>query len=560
MTVPEQASADSLSARPDRASTSQFTPADLVSTVTVRDVLGLSVMTLAHVEVQAAHGHLGRIIRWVHVAESPRAGKLLNGGELLLTTGIGLGSDEATLKSQIAQFARAGAAALLVELGTYWEQIPETVIKECERNKLPLLVAHRELRFVTVTEQVHSRILNDQFAQISAMRDVSESFWALMFNGAPPEQLVVHTSRQLGCPVVLEDLSHRVVYYAEGHELPSELLADWEKKSRFWSVENRHQGLIAEPIRVQDPQDSKVSWESIDIQAQGSHWGRLYYRGVTDNPAEGAHVLRHAAMALAIERLGSGAPHSWNGLIDRVSLNRLMSNRFTTIDGERTVLEAAGFPTRGRKLLALDIRFHGQEITAEQVRRMLESSASRSFALASTSPEHQDRISCAWSLTAESNLEASCLQLADRLKSMAQRVSVVVSSELTGPVDLSSALHQVKRADYLASANGVHLFTVSKQRIDGLMHSLRGDVRVQAFVDSTLEPLILHDDRNGTDLLQTLEAILRFPTSRSAAADALHLSRTALYSRISTIERLLKVDLGDGNTQFTLALAIRARA
>lgn len=560
MTVPATTPSSIRSTKSDPRGTGPVVPGKLISSVTVRDVLSLPVLLRAQIEVLAAHENLDRVIRWVHVAESPRAGKLLSGGELLLTTGIGLGPDDATLRDQIDQFARAGAAALLVELGMCWDELPEVVRRECEKHNLPLLVTHRELRFITVTEEIHARILNEQFARISAMRDVSESFWALMFNGAPPEQLVVHASRQLGCPVVLEDLAHRVVYYAEGHELPSELLAGWERKSRFWAVDNRHQGLIAEPIQVQDPEDPQVTWEFIDIQAQGSHWGRLYYRGATDNPAGGAHVLRHAAMALAIERLGSGAPNSWNGLIDRVSLNRLISNRFTTVDGERIVLEAAGFPTRGRQLLAMDIRFHGQEIAAEQVRRVLESAAPRSFALASTSPEHPDRVSCAWTLTPDADLPVRCRQLADRLKGLAPRVSVVFSSELTGPVDLSSALHQVKQADFLATTRGVHLFTVSRDRIDGLMHSLRGDVRVQAFADSTLEPLILHDDRHGTDLLPTLEAILRFPASRSAAADALHLSRTALYSRIATIERLLRVDLSDGGAQFTLALAVRARA
>ncbi|MCK2200860.1 PucR family transcriptional regulator [Corynebacterium callunae] len=530
------------------------------STITLKEVLELPVLRRAQVEVLYGHEQLDHNVRWVHVAESPRAGKLLRGHELLLTTGLGLGEDDTEIRMNIDQFARAEAAGLLVELGTHWKQLPPAVQKECERHRLPLIVTHRELRFVSVTEEVHTRILNEQFAQTAAMRDISESFWSLMFNGAPTEQLVIHASRLLGCPVVLEDLAHRVIYYSEGHELPSELLADWEKKSRLWSLENRHQGLIAEPIRVYDPTDPTITWDFIDIQAQGSHWGRLYFRGTTENPAHGSYILRHAAMALAIERVASANPNSWNELVDRVSLQRLMDNRFTTVDGERTVLEATGFPTRDRQILALDIRFHGNRIAAEEVRRILESTAPRSFALAAVSPEFPDRINCAWTLTAESNIPQRCNQLMDRLRSLAPRVSIIISSDLTGPVDLSSALHQVRRSEFLGSTDGVHLFRVSRDRIDGLMHSLSGDVRVQAFVDSTLEPLLVHDSRHGSDLLETLETILRFPTSRSAAADAMYLSRTALYSRISTIERLLGVDLNDGDTQFTLSLAVRARS
>jgi len=53
--------------------------------------------------------------------------------------------------------------------------------------------------------------------------------------------------------------------------------------------------------------------------------------------------------------------------------------------------------------------------------------------------------------------------------------------------------------------------------------------------------------------------VLRHPSSRSAVAEDLHLSRTSLYSRIATIERLLGMDLGDGETQFALGLALRTR-
>ena len=87
---------------------------------------------------------------------------------------------------------------------------------------------------------------------------------------------------------------------------------------------------------------------------------------------------------------------------------------------------------------------------------------------------------------------------------------------------------------------------------------LADDVRVQAFVSNTLEAIIEHDAKNNGDLLNTLAAVLMHPASKTAAADQLHLSRTALYSRIATIERLLDVDLSDGDVIFSLSLAMKA--
>jgi purine catabolism regulator len=59
---------------------------------TVRDVLALPVLVDALPEVLAGREALDSPVRWVHVSESLGVAKLLNGGELLLTTGAGWSS------------------------------------------------------------------------------------------------------------------------------------------------------------------------------------------------------------------------------------------------------------------------------------------------------------------------------------------------------------------------------------------------------------------------------------------------------------------------------------
>ncbi|SLE66394.1 Uncharacterised protein [Mycobacteroides abscessus subsp. bolletii] len=120
-----------------------------------------------------------------------------------------------------------------------------------------------------------------------------------MYNRAQAEQLILHTSRELALPVVLEDLSHRVILYAEGHELPSQLLQGWEGKSRRWASDHSAVGLIANPVTVQDPENFEVSWSFIDIQGHGIHWGRLFVRGAVLDDTLTLHTMRHAAMALS---------------------------------------------------------------------------------------------------------------------------------------------------------------------------------------------------------------------------------------------------------------------
>jgi purine catabolism regulator len=95
--------------------------------------------------------------------------------------------------------------------------------------------------------------------------------------------------------------------------------------------------------------------------------------------------------------------------------------------------------------------------------------------------------------------------------------------------------------------------------VSTVIDELRDDVHVRDFAARLLEPLLDYDHRHDGDLVETTAAVLRHPSSRSAVAEDLHLSRTSLYSRIATIERLLGMDLGDGETQFALGLALRTR-
>lgn len=530
------------------------------SSVTLRDILALPALMQAKTEVICGADRLDTPVRWVHVVDTARGAELLNGGELLLTSGIIFDRPPRQQRHLIDSFHRSGAVALLVEVGVQISQVPPAVVHRCQELGLPLIATYDEVKFVEITEAVHSELLHRQFEQVEALQRINSSFWGLMFNGAPPEQLVLHASRELELPVVLEDLNHRVVLYVEGHFLPSQLLSNWEAKSREWADSTRGAGLVADPVSVPDPHEPGVSWDFIDIQAQGNHWGRLFVRRTGERDSKATHIMRHASMSLAIERLSAHSPNSWIDLRERMGLDRLLHHRFTTVTGQKTVLESNGFRTDGRRVIALEVRSATEgEPTLDQVRGALlrigpdtdvlvapqESDATRIVGAVSVDP-HRYQVG-----------ELKRRMLAE-FEALGVALNVTVAVGLEGPIDLGAALHQLAKIDEELPATGVNFRVMTREKLEGVLHKLHDDVNVQAFSESLLTPLLLHDQRNTGDLLPTARAIVDYPTSRSAAAQVLHLSRTALYSRISTIERLLSMDLNNGKEFFALSLAVRA--
>ena len=104
--------------------------------MTVRDVLELPALQQAGPRVLAGRDRLDAPVRWVHVAEIPEIADLLRGGELVLTTGIGLPPDDDGLRRWIDGLAAVGVAGVVVELGRRFGGTLSIQVWHC-RNRRP---------------------------------------------------------------------------------------------------------------------------------------------------------------------------------------------------------------------------------------------------------------------------------------------------------------------------------------------------------------------------------------------------------------------------------------
>ena len=97
--------------------------------LTVADLLALPVIQAARAEVlSGADLHL-RQVRWVHTSEIYEIAPLLRGGEVLLTTGLGLvGHTPDAMADYVRALARRGVAALVLELGRTFPHAPGSVV------------------------------------------------------------------------------------------------------------------------------------------------------------------------------------------------------------------------------------------------------------------------------------------------------------------------------------------------------------------------------------------------------------------------------------------------
>jgi PucR family transcriptional regulator, purine catabolism regulatory protein len=522
---------------------------------TVREVIALEAVAHGVPEVLVGDEALEARVRWLHVSDSAGVARLLDGGELLLSTGSSWPVEPADLRRFIDELADAGLSGLVLELGTHYRYVPAVVVEAATSRRLALVVLHREVKFVTLTEAVHNRIIRGQTDALRARDEVRERFTALVLRGSPADFIVHQLAQTLGAPVVLENLAHEVVSAEVPLAIEEELFTEWELRSR-----SAHRRLEQRRERGAGP--GPEDWLIVPVEARGIRWGNLIALPGPEHAAGRTAVLEQGAIALAVGRLADGETDEWARIGRRRLVDGLLAGRFAGAGGAGARLEAAGLPIQGARLYGLVVS--GAPVAME--RADAAARGLRGRALAGSAPEGVVAPAAAilLSLPAERAFDDDAvLRFARGLVDPADADRITVSAG-RGASGLDAALASLHEAVDLARVRrrpgrGSQLRRAENRPLVQLVTALRDDHRVLEHGERMLAPLIAHDLTRSGDLLDVLEAMLGHPGNRTAAASASHLSRSVFYQRIALIEELLGTDLDDGETQTALHLALLVR-
>jgi PucR family transcriptional regulator, purine catabolism regulatory protein len=534
---------------------------------TVREVLALPAVRDGAPTVRAGAENLDRRVRWTHVAEVADAARLLRGGELLLTTGVLLPSDEPGLAAWVRGLAEVGVTGVLVEVGRRFDRLPGAMVEAAQANGLVLVELSHEVRFATITEQVHARIVDAQLAELRASDEVHAAFTALTVDGAPPTEIVRQVARMARRPVVLENLAHQVLAVdAAGVDL-AVVLDGWEDRSRAVRVAER------------TAYDADSRWLVTTVGARGQDWGRLVLvTGGAPSPRE-QMLLERGAATVALSRLVERDRES----LERQSHRTLMTGVISgSVALSETVARAAalGVPLEGRALVVVLVRLAGVPTgpALESQERLRDFSETVSAAVRDTravalvGAVDDASVGVLLSLPPREDVDKALQRLSAALTKRASSGRAVVGADdwvmAVGSVvanarDVRRAfLEAAQVADAAPSGQaGVAqpYYRLADVRLRGLLHLLRDDDRLQTFVERELGPLLAHDAQHGTDLVGVLRTYLNAGRNKSVAADAAHLSRPSFYERLHRIERVLQVDLDSVESCLSLHVALLAR-
>ena len=523
---------------------------------TVREILTLDAVAQGVPEVLSGDDALDARVRWVHVSDSAGVARLLNGGELLLSTGSGWPTEPAELEAFIAGLVEAGLAGLVLELGVHYRYVPAVVEATARAHGLALIALHREVKFVTLTEAVHSRIISEQTAALRARDEVRERFTALSLRGSPADFIVHQLAQTLGAAVVLENLAHEVVASEVPPAAEAELFTNWEARSRL-----AHRHHAARPRT--GPAPGPDEWLIVPVEARGIRWGHLIALPGPAHPAGRTSVLEQGAIALALGRLADGEADEWVRIGRQRLVDGLVAGRFAGLAGAAARLEASGLAISGARL-------HGVVASGAPIAMGAADAAARTLggraidAAAPDSVPYSGARIVLLSLPGEFT-DAAAHDFAAGLAggaASAERLVLSIGGEADGIDELLGSVQEaidLARGPRLPGLRGPVLRRADDRPLMRLVTSLRDDHRLLRHSERMLAPLIEYDLARDGDLLSVLGAMLAHPGNRTAAASASHLSRSVFYQRLALIGDLLGADLDDGEMLTALHLALLVR-
>ncbi|MCM2393198.1 PucR family transcriptional regulator [Streptomyces albipurpureus] len=531
--------------------------------ITVRRALELPGLRSGLPEIVAGAERLQRTVRWVHAGEAPNIASLLKGGELLLTTGIGMGTRPAEQRAFVRQLDERRIAALVVELGPRFARLPAAIVDTARAAGLPLVQLHREVAFVTVTEEIHTEIVNGHYALLRRAEEVHRRCTEVLLGGGGVPQVLRILADFTANPIFLETPDGQLLYAAgpASEQTGADPLQVWD-------------GVRGQRAARESPPAGTVV---VDVPGGGA--GAAAVRARLVLPAVGTPLLTVHRMA-AERAAGLLAVVLMQARQEEELAARGRGDFLTDLAEGRITAEAApaqarvlGFKPGDGPLMPIVMRLTADLAPSGNwallARAVLEELSAVGVPVLLGVRPVEGRVPLLVGLRADSERSTVADRVAVALRTGVERAGleragahppVIVVGMAGGWAAASAGLrHAAETATAAQGLSDRPWYDARRLDTDLLLWRLRDHPDLAAFVERTIGPLRDHDATSRPPLLPTLETYLEHAGRKAETARELHLNRQTLYNRLARISELLGTDLDDPQTVLALSLALRAR-
>lgn len=487
---------------------------------------------------------LNRTIKWVHVVEIDTFGHLLNGQEMVLTTGIGWMNDDAKRIHYLQQLLDHDASVLCIELNGKVKSVPEDMLALAEKHDFPIIIFNKEVKFVEITKDIHKLLLGYQekiwwdlehlykeMYQNLVNNGSIDSFLKILHQGTNKQVSLIHNSGQSWVFPPPKD--------------KQKLIDDMTYDNRYFSVPIYYLNEVIANLYILE--DETTTFEQFAINRCSEVLAQYFWK-------------HHQQIELEKVKKEEWISKAIYGEIPRNEImNRLRQRLGSNLNIKEMIIGV--FPAN-EKLLPKKVNNNLLSGTLMSIRRVFENEG---FNLLTSVDKKRD---CYILLLINQHEN---IRLFEGVKSVISTIQTI-EPDFSPSENLLSFGKVITHIDHILSSYETALSTLDYQRnIEALTNPfyqnlgtyrlfeyMKDMAELRDIVDDYIGPLISYDQEKGSELVKTLKVYLKNLGAKNQTADDLFIVRQTLYHRLERIEKLIGKDYMEPKKRIMIELAIHA--
>jgi purine catabolism regulator len=440
-------------------------------------------------------------INWVAVTELEDPQRFLNGGELVLTTGIRLRSAPEQRRF-VRQVQRAGAVGIGFGTGLTHDDVPPALVAEANRWGLPVVRVPYETPFIAIGKLVADAQSADHVAKLERLIAGHQILARALLTGGGLGQLLKHLGGMLRTDIALTQFTAPL--YNSSIELPT---AD--------------------------------TWASYPIPTGRRDACTLWVR----QPFEDSGIIGYAQNLISVELNNLVKQRQAQRALCGQVLEDVIHGALETSEAQRRLAGVGLNSTRRNVVLLAVSAAHHKALVSTSVPLVLEDAVAAVVGQDLVVGVHDDG----------GGAPALARQLSDHLAEAGIHATIGIGGAYTKPNGLRWSYFEARDA----ASHGLPVNEPERLSLTSLLLASE-DVPLADMANESLSPLRAFDAAHGSELMTTLESYLTNNGSVAAVAEALTLHRNTVRYRLAQITELTGYDpaVTADRVQLWLALAV----
>ncbi len=548
--------------------------------VRLRDILNVDL--LAGAEVIAGETGMDHEITSVNVMEVPDIVDWVRPGELLLTTAYSLANDVEAFNTLLPLLSERGVCGMGIKFKRYIDDLPDSVIQTANRLAFPIIKIPQGVSYGDLMKRIFTYIIGEQTRQLEQINDFNNQIKDIMLRRGGMEEFAALISQVVQCPVLISDQVYKsFVFYSDDKKWKAIL-------ERVVPATISNTNIYSEPGMTETRSSfdlidgERVTRYSIPIFFEENLYGYIFIWDINGCiNTSNLFVIESATSLIALHIVNKLTATQRENVHRTNFLELLLSNEPES--QARAILDAEyyGFkPTAHHQciIFRLDYQDKAHSIPS-RTRRIQETS----LVLTGISSYVQQKATSRyiWAtkpsglyflLEFDPNLNPETraaqtrafvymlLEVARELK-VEQYCFVGVGQAYPGYNQLNSSLHEAQQA--------VRFLQTSRQKSrqhygffeDMGIARLFGSPEIRddllRYADEILAPIMNYDAEHDGKLLETVQAYFDHGGNLRKISEVLYTHYNTVIYRINRIRDILKIDLKDPETAFSIQFALK---